>query len=182
MIKVTAGQRFIRETTAPFEFNDEKTGDVKTEDIVVRYFSPTTLEKKTERDAQVARAKEMSEVLDAQRASEAALKEVEAAERKLTASPDDKALQSALEKAQEKADTLAFAAKDKAKDAADKYKYPWLADSLAKRLESLPNLCDGDEKPFPITSESLSLVPIVNLMAIEKAIEDDLVPKTQPSN
>jgi hypothetical protein len=42
MIKLKKDRRTIRETKAPFEFNDPESGELKTEEIRILYYSPTT--------------------------------------------------------------------------------------------------------------------------------------------
>lgn len=54
-------------------------------------------------------------------------------------------------------------------------------DTLAERLESLPDLADEKGKAFPITSEALGMLSTRNLEAIHDAIEADTAPKEQPS-
>jgi hypothetical protein len=65
---------------------------------------------------------------------------------------------------------------------ADEIEFPWLSNKLAKKLESLPDLAGADGKPLKITPDNLDKLTAVNLRAIEAAIENDLVPKSQPSN
>lgn len=60
--------------------------------------------------------------------------------------------------------------------------FPWVSNTLAKRLESLPDLEGEDGKPFAITVENLDTLSIINLRAIEAAIEEDVRPKSQPSS
>lgn len=179
MIKVDAKTRTVREAKAPFEYNEG--GELKTEKIRVRYFSPTTLEHKAEQAEKVARMKEMSDISDAQRAAAKAIREWEEATEKAEAKPDDKTLKENARKMADKADELSVAAREKAKTAADNREQAWLSHQLAKRLESLPDLADAKGKAFEITIENLDALPFHNLQAIEKAIDDDLAPKEQPS-
>lgn len=53
----------------------------------------------------------------------------------------------------------------------------WLSDSLANAVESIPDLVDGKGKPHKITPDFLESISIANLMAIDAAIREDLVPK-----
>ena len=131
MIKVTAtSQRNIRETTAPFEYTDEA-GELKTEQIRVRYYSQTVAELKQLRSDALAK----------------------------------------------------FNQANKKGAKIDESEFPWVSNQLAKRLESLPDIAGEDgETPMKITVENLDMIAAVNLRAIEKAIEDDLAPKSQPSS
>jgi len=121
MIKVSGTKgRTIRETTASYEYTDEK-GHLQSEDIRVRYFSLSW-------------------------------NEIEA----------------------EHSELKALSQKDPTAPV-------WPHIRAAKRIESLPDLADEHGKPFPITPESLGALDARNLAAIKKAIDDDLVPKEQPS-
>lgn len=57
MITLSKLGRTVRETTAPFEYNDPATGELKTEDIRVRYFSQTIAELKKMREDIITKAK-----------------------------------------------------------------------------------------------------------------------------
>jgi len=64
MIKL--GSKLIRETTAPFQYTDESTGETKTEEIRVRYFSHTIAEIRANAakiQAEIDAAKERGEPL-----------------------------------------------------------------------------------------------------------------------
>jgi hypothetical protein len=56
MIKIDAGERIVRETTAPFEHMQD--GEVATSEIRVRYFSPTTQDIIEQRNEEKARKAE----------------------------------------------------------------------------------------------------------------------------
>lgn len=60
--------------------------------------------------------------------------------------------------------------------------FPWLSDQLVLKLAGLPDIGGPDGKPISITVENLDKISAVNLRAIEKAIDEDLAPKDQPSN
>ncbi len=57
--------------------------------------------------------------------------------------------------------------------------FEYYMDTLSKRLESLPDLCDEQGKPFEITPENLGKLATVNLEAINQAIQEHTVPKGQ---
>lgn len=180
MIKVDAKQRTVRETTAPYEHNVG--GELKTDQIRIKYFSQTTFELKAERNQQVARNKELSDIADLAQTAEAAGRKAQAAERRAEKSLDDAELQAKAGKLREEADRLTKDAKARAMAAAEARDFPWLSHKLVKLLESLPDLADANGKPLPITIEALDTIAVVpNLLAIEKAIEEDTVPKEQPS-
>jgi hypothetical protein len=76
-------------------------------------------------------------------------------------------------------------AKQTAERKANPLKIVWLSESLAERIESLPDLKlpgkDGkDEKPFEITVENLDKIEIRNLEAMQEAIMQDTAPKATP--
>lgn len=50
-IKHSLTGRTIRETSAEFEYNDPETGELKTEPMRIKYYSPTIADQKAERDA-----------------------------------------------------------------------------------------------------------------------------------
>lgn len=121
MIKLNGNRRTVRETTAEFQYTDDK-GELIFETIRVRYYSPRI------QDAKLLRA------------------EVEA---KLEADPNS-----------------AFA----------------LSEMLSRRIESLPDLADKNGKPLKITVDVLeNEIDLLNLKAIQDAIEDDLDPKSEPA-
>lgn len=53
----------------------------------------------------------------------------------------------------------------------------WVSDTLAQMIESIPDLVDVKGKPFKIAPEFLESLSITNLLAIDKAIREDLDPK-----
>lgn len=55
----------------------------------------------------------------------------------------------------------------------------WNSETLARRLESLPDLVDQDGKPFEITLDFLESLDARNVGAIVKAIEEDQNPKSK---
>jgi hypothetical protein len=57
----------------------------------------------------------------------------------------------------------------------------WLSETLSKQIESLPDLVDDKDKPIKITAEFLETLPVVNLTAINDAIDRDLAPKSTAS-
>lgn len=124
MIKVAGTQKMVRQTTAQFEYPDEK-GNIQTEEIVVRYF--------------VQSGKVAKEKHEAARVS--------------------------LERAKQNDELPPF---------------EYYVDTLAERLESLPDLCDGQGKAFAITPENLGMLSTSNLDSINKAIQEHQVPKEQP--
>jgi hypothetical protein len=65
------------------------------------------------------------------------------------------------------------AAAEKDPEAAE---FPWLSSVLVNKLESLPDIVDGKNKPIAITVANLDKITAVNLQAINQAIEEDLVP------
>lgn len=121
MIKVNRKKRTVRECLAPFQHEDEETGELKTSDIRVRYFSVSIREIK-------------------------AIEAAEKAQKAQKGNPEQK----------------------------------WLSDKLAARLESLPDLTDENDKPFPVTADSLEDVELLNLLSIQAAIEEDMDPKRLP--
>lgn len=125
MITVKGKQRMVRQTTAPFEYENDK-GETITDQIVVRYYVQTAKEAKERHLAGVAaynNAKKNDEIVP----------------------------------------------------------FEYHIDTLASRLESLPDLAGPDGKAFAITSDNLGLLSVPNINAIHKAIEDDTNPKEQPS-
>lgn len=59
---------------------------------------------------------------------------------------------------------------------------PWLSTELADRIYALPDLADEKGKPFEVTPENLDKLTLDNLRAIGKAILENSVPKSTPSN
>lgn len=57
----------------------------------------------------------------------------------------------------------------------------WPHESMAKRIESLPDLTDEHGKPFEITAKNLGDLDTRNLAAIRKAIDEDIAGKAQPA-
>lgn len=53
----------------------------------------------------------------------------------------------------------------------------WMSSVLVQKLESLPDIVDGKGKPIAITEAHLDKFSAVNLLAINRAIDEDLYPK-----
>jgi hypothetical protein len=59
--------------------------------------------------------------------------------------------------------------------------YHYASDDLLERLHSLPDIINPEnELPYPITKEFLESLDEKNIVAIDKAIKDDLNPKSKP--
>lgn len=132
MIKL--GTKLVRETTALYEYTDEKTGEQKTEDVRVRYYSFSIYE-----------SQKMLEQLQAI---------FDAAVKKKGLVWDEQALLFSL-------DSL-----------------PDIEDAKGNPIKSA---FDNDGSPAPEWRETFESISIVNLRAIKKAIEVDLLPKEQPA-
>lgn len=180
MIKVAGRQRVVRECTAPFEHND-KDGNVVTTEIKVRYIAPTMYEIRAERDRQIERGHLLEKQANAADASVAAAEKANLAAEALRSDPTNNTLSAAFDTAAREAREALLASRDAAKATA-MVEPVWISKKLAGMLESLPDLGDEKGKPFEISAENLENLALANLEAIEKAIDEDIDPKSQPEN
>lgn len=180
MIEVAGRQRVVRECTAPFEHND-KDGNVITTEIKVRYIAPTMYEIRAERDRQIQRGELVKAQANAADASANAAEKANLAAEALRADPTNKSLSTAFDTATREAREALLASRD-AMTATAMFEPAWVSKKLADMLHSLPDLSGGKGKPFEISFENLENLSLKNLEAIEKAIEDDIDPKSPPEN
>lgn len=180
MIEVAGRQRVVRECTAPFEHND-KDGNVITTEIKVRYIAPTMYEIRADRERQIERGILLEKQANTADASVAAAEKASLAAEALRKDPTNKTLTTAFDNAAREAREALLASRDAAKAAA-MVEPVWISKKLAGIVAELPDLSGGKNKPFEISAENLENLSLPNLEAIEKAIEDDIDPKSPPEN
>lgn len=161
----------------------DKKGDVITKDTVVEYCSRSLPQSRENHRRKVEWAGKQAAREDARRRAVAADAAVDTAKANLAAAEDDEklaaqqALNDAIREALDASRELTITVTEIANIEPE-----WLSKTLMEVLVGLPELEDplNEGKPFGTpTPEKLELLAIKNLEAIEKAIEDESVPKPQ---
>ncbi len=165
MIVVTTEAKPTRECTAPYEH--KVNGKFVTTEIRVSYYSWTTGEIKRRKEKEAAKEREFDAANSVDKVASLMndLIETDGKPKKLSIEYLDSLKEPWTEIVNRRSsvdDTIYY------------------SETLAERLESLPDLVGKDKKPVKISVEFLDTLDIRNLEAIAKAIEEDIRPKAQP--
>lgn len=182
MIPTAGTQRIKRTVKSAFEY--EKDGEIVSEDIRVEFYARTLPQIREQHRRNIEQSELLDERESLRRAMIAAQSEADAAKAALASAKRADTL-TAQQTLNDKTKALIEATRafgEKAKQIALK-EPTWISVSLADILAGLPDLeAPSGSGPFQITVANLETLALDNLKAIEKAVEDSLDPKSQPSS